>query len=178
VIKRWLVTRCAKYGVSVARPRFVRRRAVVLMALLGTFVGPLIGGAAVASSNARPHVYRLPSDGWRPGDAEMFALFQGQFHASRTSSGACASIVEPGGRLSYLWPAGYRVRFHPTELLDPSGKVVARQGDEINTAGGVGPPSTPFPASLRHCKQGSEGVAELQGVVRASEASAGHPLRG
>ena len=43
--------------------------------------------------------------------------------------------AQPGHRVPLA--AGYRVRFDPTELLSPSGKVVAREGQEVNAGGGV-----------------------------------------
>jgi hypothetical protein len=65
----------------------------------------------------------------------MMAFF-GRFHATLTPSGACAWMHTPNRGIVYLWPAGYRVRFEPTELLSPSGKVVARQGQEVHAGGG------------------------------------------
>jgi hypothetical protein len=60
----------------------------------------------------------------------------GRFHATLTTSGACASMgIHPSA--VYLWPAGYRVRFHPTELLSPTGKLVAHQNEWVNAGGGL-----------------------------------------
>jgi len=44
------------------------------------------------------------------------------------------------GQRPYIWPAGYRVRFHPTELIGPNRHVIARAGDRLAAGGGVGPP--------------------------------------
>ncbi len=65
----------------------------------------------------------------------LMGLF-GRFHATNTPSGACASMGIHQGTV-YLWPVGYRVRFHPTELLSPNGKVVAHQNQEVNAGGGA-----------------------------------------
>jgi len=75
-------------------------------------------GAAVRTT---AHPVSLPSDGWRPGDPGLLALTTGPFHAVLTAEGACAwlgSIQTP-----YLWPAGYKVRFDPTELINAQGHV-------------------------------------------------------
>jgi hypothetical protein len=117
--------------------------AVSAVAATGGFSSPDGGAGSGTSvpievaSNARTHDYQLPTDGWKPGDGAMTAAFFGQFHATLTTSGACAWMTTPNRGAVYLWPAGYRVRFDPTELLSPEGKVVARQGQEVNAGGGV-----------------------------------------
>lgn len=65
-------------------------------------------------------------------------------------------FARDGHREDLLWPAGYRARFTPAlEVLDPSGQVVAREG-ELVTGGCPMPPDgtyidlptvTPAPAS-------------------------------
>jgi hypothetical protein len=54
-------------------------------------------------------------------------------------------VFEPDGRReNLLWPAGYRARFAPgLEVLDPSGRVVAREGDRV-TGGCSMPPGGTF----------------------------------
>lgn len=78
--------------------------------------------------------YPLPSSGWTPGAPTRLARISGAFHAALTADGACAWLGD--GSADYLWPAGYRVRFHPTELLDRDGHVVARGGDLVDFGGG------------------------------------------
>lgn len=87
--------------------------------------------------------YALPTDGWKPGDGAFDARSGGVFHAWRTAAGACAGWGHR--RLTALWPAGYRVAFSPTRLLDPAGHVVAYEGDWITVGGGLSkaPRSTP-----------------------------------
>lgn len=131
---------------------------VVVVGLLASVVVPL-AGASSAASTQRTRSYSLPSDGWKPGQAAMGALTSAPFQATLTQSGTCSS----DGSIDYLWPAGYRVRFHPTVLLDPSGKVVAHQGQYVTVGGGVvGTASWP---SAAHCyKEGQ--VWAIQGPVR------------
>lgn len=113
----------------------VRRLAVVgllFVGVLGAACGP---PAPSASSTAK--AYPLPSDGWKTGDGSLLAAFFGPFDAGITASGACAwlgSHQEP-----VLWPAGYRVRFNPTELIGPKGQVLAKAGEVLHFAGGVLP---------------------------------------
>jgi hypothetical protein len=103
--------------------------------------------------------YLLPSDGWKPGQAAMTALSSRPFGATVTSSGACTSTAS----VEYLWPAGYRVRLHPTVLLDPAGKVAAHQGQYVAVGGGVvGTASWPIAA---RCYKGGE-VLAVQGPIQ------------
>ena len=62
-------------------------------------------------------------------------------HGSQTAADkvwleAVETFVSPRV-VAVRWPAGFRARFVPTlELLDPSGVVVAREGDLLTTIGG------------------------------------------
>ncbi len=78
------------------------------------------------------HSYRLPSNGWKPGTGSMLSRGGGEFHAVLTPTGACAWL----GSGPTTWPAGYRVRFNPTVLINPSGRVIAREGDLLEVGGG------------------------------------------
>jgi hypothetical protein len=137
---------------------FRRLTAFLVTGVLASVVCPL-SGASAATSTQRTHSYALPSDGWKPGQAAMEALSSTPFHATLTQSGTCSS----DGSIDYLWPAGYRVRFHPTVLLDPSGKVVAHQGQYVTVGGGsVGTASWP---SAARCYKGGQ-VWAIQGAVQ------------
>jgi hypothetical protein len=133
-------------------------RIVALLVLSGTLAGPWSGASA---TTPRHHVrsYPLPSDGWRFGDPAMEAISSAPFEPVLTGSGACT----PRGSVDYLWPLGYRVRFHPTVLLDPAGRVVAHQGQYVTVGGGViGPASWP---GASRCDRGGE-VWAVQGSVQ------------
>jgi len=103
--------------------------------------------------------YPLPSDGWRPGQGVLLAGSGWHFQATLSPSGACTS----NDSVDYLWPSGYRVRFHPTELLDPKGRVVARQGQFMTVAGGIVGTAS-WPAAAR-CYKGGD-VWEVQGPIQ------------
>ncbi len=151
-----------------------RMTACLVICVLGSVVCPL-AGASAAVSTQRTRDYPLPSDGWKPGEPGFTALLFGRFYATHTASGACAWIGSPDHPENYLWPAGYRVRFHPVELLDPTGKVVAHQGQEVNAGGGSGYSATwvlhnlgsTAAASLHCCQHGAKGSAVIQSSVRA-----------
>ena len=148
-----------------------RLTASLVVCSLGSVIAPVAAGASVVTSNARTHAYRLPTDGWKPGEPAVTAAFRGRFYATLTTSGASAWIGSPHQGVMYLWPVGYRVRFHPTELLSPNGKVVAHQDQEVNAGGGVysqrEAPSPPAPpVSLRYCGT-AEGVAYIESPVLA-----------
>ena len=91
-------------------------------------------GGACGSSHTATRAFPLPSDGWKPGQPETGVILTGDFDASITSHGACAWLGP--ARYVILWPAGYRVKFHPTELIGPAGQVVARAGQYIGFEGG------------------------------------------
>lgn len=111
---------------------FTRWTAFLAVGVLAGVACPL-SAASAATSSQRAHTYPLPSDGWKPGKAAMKAISSAPFHATLTRSGPCTS----DGSTGYLWPAGYKVRFHPTVLLDPKGRVVAHQGQYITVGGGI-----------------------------------------
>lgn len=116
--------------------RLKRFRAVLVISILSCFAGTVFIVSDAAT--AQPSGQYLPTDGWKPGDGGLLMGIWGPFHATVTPSGVCGSMgVHPG--VVYLWPAGYRVRLHPTELVGPSGKVIAHQGQWVNAAGGSYP---------------------------------------
>ena len=79
--------------------------------------------------------YPLPSNGWQPGMATNLAARYGPFHAALTNGKARAWLGATEEPMS--WPAGWRVRFDPVELIDASGHFFARKGDPLMAAGGV-----------------------------------------
>ena len=131
--------------------------AFFVVGVLVSLAHPL-SDASAATSTHRTHSYSLPSDGWKPGQAAMEAVSSGPFQATLSQSGTCTADASS----DYLWPAGYRVRFHPTVLLDPSGRIVAHQGQYVTVGGGVvGTASWP---SAARCYKGGQ-VWAIQGPV-------------
>jgi len=51
----------------------------------------------------------------------------------------CASFRQPTcawiASYDVLWPGGYRVRVHPTELIGPRGEVVSQQSEDVSIGG-------------------------------------------
>lgn len=147
-----------------------RLTACLVVCSLGSVIAPVAAGASVVPSNARTHEYRLPTDGWKPGDSHLTAGIFGRFHATLTRSGACAWMAPLYQGTVYLWPAGYRVRFHPTELLSPSGKVVAHQGQKVHAGGGgyskqAGASLSPSPAIPDYCGTANQAVILIESPV-------------
>jgi hypothetical protein len=137
---------------------FKRLTAGLVVCSLGGVIASVAAGASVVTSNARTHEYVLPTDGWKIGHPREG--FGGYFHAALTKSGACAWIAS----YNVLWPAGYRVRFHPTELIGPRSEVVAVQGEDVSIGGQlVGTAS--WPQAFR-CYKGGDLVA-AQSLVLA-----------
>lgn len=129
-------------------PRFVL--ASLLLVALGAC------GAAHHDRSARS--YPLPSDGWKAGEPEAGVILTGNFEASLTKQGACAWL----GPAKYVtvWPAGYRVRFNPTELIAPDGRVVAKAGEYVGFNGGHVTREMALPS---FCGDPSTGALMLQG---------------
>lgn len=137
---------------------FRRWTICLVIGLLASAAVP-VSGVSAATPTEPTRSYPLPSDGWGPGRGAMEAMSSSRFHATLTRSGACTS----DGAISYLWPAGYRVRFHPTVLLDPRGKIVAHEGQYITVGGGiVGTASWP---SAARCYKGGD-VFAIQSSVQ------------
>src|ERR1700733_8122989 len=94
--------------------------------------------------DGRP-TFELPSNGWTPEQPMMAMLVKGEFHAEMSEHGAEAWV---GERRPTTWPKNYGVRFAPTELISPDGKVVATDGDEISSGGGISPTSRENPKGI------------------------------
>jgi hypothetical protein len=129
------------------RPGPARRRswtalgAAALVVAAATTVTVLAARAPerhVAVSPGTTVTYALASNGWTPGAATMDAAFRGPFHAALVDGHACAWLGNT--QQPSLWPAGWRVRFHPTQLIEPNGHVFASEGDALLARGGRIPP--------------------------------------
>ena len=136
----------------------------VLLALALVCASPRVEpvSASDVALHAKGHEYPLPSADGAEVDGTMLARLQGTFHAGLTPSGACAWLAplrrtphEAPFTGAFVWPDGYRVRFHPTELINPKGRVVAREGDKITSAGGTLPSASDSPGA-RRCGKDSQ----------------------
>jgi hypothetical protein len=134
---------------GVIRRRARRRR--FLTAAASTLVVALVAAGAVLGLGtgqhgeagtttvappavAGPNDGTLPSDGWAPGKPALTAITAGPFHARAVSQGACAWLGD--SERPFVWPAGYRVLFNPTRLVDATGALVATDGEVLAAPGG------------------------------------------
>jgi hypothetical protein len=83
-------------------------------------------------------LYKLPSNGARPGSPQMPAGRAGPFHAVIEANGVAAWLSRVRPRERMTWPADWSVRFDPLELISPDGEVFAREGDWLVAGGGYG----------------------------------------
>jgi hypothetical protein len=130
---------------------------LVVVGVLASVVPPL-SEASASTSIQRTRSYALPSDGWKPGQAAMEAISSAPFRATLTRAGACTSDKST----EYLWPVGYRVRFHPTVLINSTGRVVAREGQYVTVGGGI--VGTASWRNAARCYEGGQ-VWAIQGLV-------------
>ena len=114
--------------------------------------------AATHSEASDGPTYRLPSDGSKPGEPMWTALLFGPFEAAMTPKGPCAWLGTQ--EVPTLWPAGYGVRFSPTELVGPHGQIVARAGQRLSFGGGVMPSG---PTAASYCGQTDDQTVALMG---------------
>lgn len=85
-------------------------------------------------------------------------ILTGNFEASLTKQGACAWLGP--ARYVTVWPAGYRVRFKPTELIAPDGRVAAKAGQYVGFRGGHVTSGMTLPS---YCGNPSTGTFMLEG---------------
>jgi hypothetical protein len=123
------------FELSLPAAGAVMRRLVTTAAaclLLGAMAA--CGTSQVSAHGAK--LYKVPTSSWRPGDPSLLALAIGTLAAGRYRGHWCVWLVARwgSGREPIVWPAGFRARRHPLELLDSHGKVVARGGELIKSA--------------------------------------------
>ena len=88
---------------------------------------------------------------------------RGIFQGCMTDRGAEAWV---GERRPTTWPEGYKVAFYPTVLLDPDGRIVAKEGDLITFAGGHSRPMQPEERGVRWAVDAEPWVRVIQGFPR------------
>jgi hypothetical protein len=156
------------------RSRERRRRGEVAGGVVVAAV--LVGAAALGvphlrgesettpASTLSQQEYKLPTDGWTEGQGGMDALLQGPFHAVVRDGQACAWLGDR--EVQTLWPKGYRLRTNPLELVDPRGRVVAKEGDHLTSGGGIVPGDI-----VAQCRMAGQEVVHLQGLnfVRSTD---------
>jgi hypothetical protein len=154
--------------VVVNRSRLVGRRA--LRSISVAALAPLVIGLVACSSSSDAAVgrsYPLWSDGWRFGDLVLLAGDAGPFHARLTERGACAWLGSADRVEPTRWPSGWRVRLHPSALLDDRGVVVAHEGDVLSVAGGTRISTGKSP----RCGGPGEEIWDIEGPVKHASTS-------
>jgi hypothetical protein len=137
------------------RTELARRAELVRRAWLTAASCLLLAGAAACDSSptaSQSAKYEpVPTSSWRPGDPSLTALTIGPLSAGMYRGRWCVWLGGRGSRReAVVWPAGFRARRHPLELVDSRGKVVARGGEHIKIGGGIGP------AGRRPCMLGQK----------------------
>jgi hypothetical protein len=68
-----------------------------------------------------------------------------------------------GGRVLVMWPRAFRARWDPLELLDATGRVVARGGELVTVQGGYLKPSHPAARGAGEPVFAAAAIAEPRG---------------
>lgn len=92
---------------------------------------------ASADENLRPTFELVPRGAERPAGAiAPLAQSGGRLLGAVVGEGVCTWLEHDGQLVLMVWPATWRARFGPLELLDDRGDVVARGGELVTVAGG------------------------------------------
>lgn len=149
-----------------ARLRLARLSVVAVLAI-AVVVTPMVVLRTSGTDQASGHgaaIYTVPTSSWRPGDPSLLALTIGTVAAGTDRGKWCLWLDARigSGRMPIVWPAGFRAKRHPLELLNPQGRVVARGGERIKLTGGL------EPAKHRSCMLGHKEAFYAMGYpVRA-----------
>lgn len=133
---------------------------------LGIVVATLIISQACMESSASDATVPLPSTGRPLDDANGVreAIIEGRLAGDPTRQGGCVWLEVEGRRQAVRWPEGFAARFDPLEVIDPTGKVVAREGALVHAAGGIETAS-----EIDRCANPGDTVAVIDGSLRFEE---------
>jgi len=117
------------------------------------------GGASQRPARA---VVAVPTSSWHAGMGRFLVPLDGVLEGGRTDRGEYCVWVRAGQRaVPVVWPAGFRARLDPLELLNAEGEVAARAGDWISVAGAEMPADPESP-----CMLGQECAFHVQDEMR------------
>lgn len=111
-------------------------------------------GCSAGPSSALP-----THEGTGTGPAEA-AEITGRLAGAADRDGGCLWLETDVGPQAVWWPAGFTARFDPVELLGPTGRILAREGDLIRGGGGYG--SHP---GMTRCRLDQPEIARLAVIV-------------
>jgi hypothetical protein len=95
----------------------------------------------------------VPTSSWHPGMNRFLVSLDGVLEGGRTASEEYCVWVRAGQRrVPVVWPADFRARINPLELLDSNGKVVARGGEHVSLTGAELAVDAHDPCMLGHAR--------------------------
>ena len=118
----------------------------------------LVGCAASNQEAGSRKSVALPTSSWAPGQPGRLAQLEGVVEGGADTG--CVWIRAASKKVRIVWPRGYAARFNPLEILDGSGRVVARGGDRVRLGGGFAPPKD------SHCTLGDGEAFWVQSEVK------------
>lgn len=133
---------------------------------LGITVVALVLLQACGGSSTTNSIVPLPSTGRRLDDATGVreAIIEGRLAGETTGEGGCVWLEGEERRYLLRWPEGFAARFDPLEVIDPSDRVVAREGSTLKAVGGYETPS-----ETDRCASTGDTVAVIEGSLRFEE---------
>jgi hypothetical protein len=139
---------------AMVRPAGIAGSAACLAVMVGVLAGGCVGSGGGQAASTSPRLplaageYALPeipmgANGLPLGACAGVAFDKRVVIHGAAEDPALAWIVFPDGtRVNLVWPLGFRARFVPKlEVLNASGRVVARDGDLATGGCGMGPNS-------------------------------------
>ena len=82
----------------------------------------------------------IPTSSWVRGNSGRLAAVGGVLQIRAHASGQATVWVRTGSAMTpVIFPAGFRARLDPPEIVDERGRIVAREGITIEVSGGFAP---------------------------------------
>jgi hypothetical protein len=129
--------------------------------LVAIMAGAGCSEAATPSTTSTPQAagpVDLPYNPDPPKDAKIIANLVGDAGLD----GGCVWLRQGTTDLSVLWPPGFTAEFDPARIIDPTGTVVAQEGDRVELTGSFAADPTAY--QPHRCVIGTE--LWLAGTVR------------
>lgn len=129
--------------------RFAVTMLMAVLALAGCDVVPDQAPPSASSETASAPAEEPPSSDPAPTADADGQTVTGTLSGDAQLEGGCVWLETDTERFEVLWPEGYRADVDPIELRDPTGAVIATEGDRLTVHG------EPAPERMSSCQIGA-----------------------